>query len=135
MLLLFLYLDNSRSYVHFLPSLLVLCFIKHTIRTVSVLNGLPRLLDPLFLPTSPGRSSEHKAEASSHHSSKDIHHPSTQIFNKTSTASVGREREEEEGKDGQAAAAILGGALRFSLMLCLIFHPTSIVIIFLREAP
>lgn len=33
------------------------------------------------------RPSEHKAEAS-HHSFGDIHHPSTQIFNKTSTASA-----------------------------------------------
>lgn len=85
-----------------LSSLLIFCFINHTIRTVSsvsVLNSFLRLLYPFFLPTS-YRPSEHKAEAS-HRSSEDIHHPSTQIFNKTSTASA-----------GHAAAALLGAVCR-----------------------
>lgn len=96
--------------IFILSSLLIFCFINRTIRTVSsisVLNGFLRLLYPLFLPTS-YRPSEHKAERPlSHYFLEDIHHPSTQIFNKTSTAS--------------ATQSLSSYAV--PPMLCLIFHP------------
>lgn len=97
--------------IFILSFLLIFCFINRTIRTVSsisVLNGFFRLLYPLFLPTS-YRPSEHKAERPlSRYFLEDIHHPSTQIFNKTSTAS---------------ATQSLLSSYAVPPMLCLIFHP------------